>query len=138
MMESPTRIAIPVAVFTGRYLLRADVIDTTTGAICPPNAPNTISGRRNSSPPIAVVLRELIKRFEFLTIMRQSWVYWGSDAKRIICARVIVRPLDLCCSLYRFSSGELLSVWILPWRRSLLPEMAANSETDSIVSRSRM
>ena len=73
-MDSPTRIAIPVAVFTGMYSLRNDATETTIGAICPNSAPNTISGNKNSSPPIAVVFRKLMKRFDFLTIMHELWV----------------------------------------------------------------
>lgn len=73
-MDNPIRIAIPVGVFTGMYSLSAVATDTTTGAICPTNAPNTIRGNKNNSPPIAVVFKKLMKRFEFLTIMQHSWV----------------------------------------------------------------
>ena len=73
-MDSPIRTAIPVGVLTGMYSLSADATVTTMGAICPTNAPTTISGNRNNNPPMAVVFRKLMKRFDFLTIMQHGWV----------------------------------------------------------------
>ena len=79
-MEIPIRMAMPVGVFTGICLFSSDAIEMTTGAIWPINAPSTISGNRNSKPPMAVVLRKLMKRFDFLTIMSAAQVrFSGSE-----------------------------------------------------------